>query len=89
MTRLVAGDIGYYDHFGHIYIVDRLKELIKYKGYQVAPAELEDVLLKHPAVQEVAVVGIPDKVDPDVGELPTAYVVLKPVTSGLLLILGC
>lgn len=60
-------------------MVDRLKELIKYKGFQVAPAELEDILLKHPAVQEVAVTGIPDNINPDVGELPTAYVLLKQV----------
>ena len=45
---LHTGDIGHVDEDGHLYIVDRLKELIKYKGFQVAPAELEAVLLKHP-----------------------------------------
>ncbi|OBJ83309.1 AMP-binding protein [Mycobacterium sp. 1245852.3] len=57
---------------GNFYVVDRLKELIKYKGYQVAPAELEAVVLCHPAVIDAAVIGIPD---PEAGELPVAYVV--------------
>lgn len=54
--------------------MDRLKELIKYKAYQVAPATLEDILLKHDAVADVGVVGMPDE---DAGELPRAYVVKK------------
>jgi acyl-coenzyme A synthetase/AMP-(fatty) acid ligase len=54
--------------------VDRLKELIKYKGYQVAPAELEHLLLGHPAVADAAVVPRPD---PESGEIPVAYVVLR------------
>ncbi|XP_053383620.1 uncharacterized protein LOC123545326 [Mercenaria mercenaria] len=61
-----------------IVITDRLKELIKYKGFQVAPAELEDLIHKHPAVQDVAVIGMPDD---RAGELPRAYVVLIPSTS--------
>lgn len=59
---------------GDFYVVDRLKELIKYKGYQVAPAELEAVILGHPAVVDAAVIGIPD---PEAGELPVAYLVVN------------
>ena len=54
---LYTGDIGKMDASGHLRIVDRLKELIKYKGHQVAPAELEDVLLSHPAVADVSLLG--------------------------------
>jgi 4-coumarate--CoA ligase len=71
---LHTGDIGHVDTDGHLYIVDRLKELIKYKGFQVAPAELEAVLLTHPAVADAAVIGKPDDV---AGEIPVAFVVLK------------
>ncbi|KAI4469977.1 long-chain-fatty-acid--coa ligase [Holotrichia oblita] len=67
-----TGDVGYYDEEGFFYIVDRLKELIKYKGYQVPPAELEAVLLTNSKIKEVAVVGVPDA---DAGELPLAFVV--------------
>lgn len=70
-----TGDVGYYDEDGFFYIVDRLKELIKYKGYQVAPAELEAVLLTHSKIKEAAVVGLPDA---DSGELPLAFVVKQP-----------
>jgi acyl-CoA synthetase (AMP-forming)/AMP-acid ligase II len=69
---LKTGDIGYYDEDGYFYIVDRLKELIKYKAYQVAPAELEALLLTHPSVADVAVIGVPDE---EAGELPKAYIV--------------
>ncbi|XP_018574801.1 luciferin 4-monooxygenase-like [Anoplophora glabripennis] len=69
---LKTGDLGYYDEEGNFYIVDRLKELIKYKGYQVAPAELEALLLNHPKVRDVGVVGLPDELG---GELPLAFVV--------------
>ncbi len=72
---LHTGDIGHVDADGHYFIVDRLKELIKYKGFQVAPAELEALLLTHPAVADVAVVPIPDL---EAGELPKAFVVAKP-----------
>eukprot|EP01116_Phalansterium_solitarium_P019385 TRINITY_DN5388_c0_g1_i1.p2 TRINITY_DN5388_c0_g1~~TRINITY_DN5388_c0_g1_i1.p2 ORF type:complete len:536 (-),score=210.74 TRINITY_DN5388_c0_g1_i1:286-1893(-) len=68
-----TGDIAYVDEKGYFYIVDRLKELIKFKGFQVAPAELEDLLLSHPAVADCAVIGVPDQ---EAGELPRAYVVL-------------
>ncbi|CAL1533739.1 unnamed protein product, partial [Lymnaea stagnalis] len=69
------GDFGYVSHDGFVYIQDRLKELIKYKGSQVAPAELEALLLGHPGVQDVAVIGVPDESS---GELPKAFVVKKP-----------
>lgn len=72
---LHTGDIGRVDEDGYWYITDRLKELIKYKGFQVAPAELEALLLTHPAVADAAVIPIPDT---ESGEVPKAYVVLKP-----------
>jgi acyl-CoA synthetase (AMP-forming)/AMP-acid ligase II len=75
---LHTGDIACVDDEGYIFVVDRLKELIKYKGMQVAPAELEGVLLTHPAVADAAVIGVPDE---EAGEVPKAFVVLKePVT---------
>jgi len=69
---LHTGDIAYADEDGHFFIVDRLKELIKYKGSQVAPAELEALLLTHPAVADAAVVASPDE---EAGEVPKAFVV--------------
>eukprot|EP00058_Branchiostoma_floridae_P024675 XP_002610165.1 hypothetical protein BRAFLDRAFT_279625 [Branchiostoma floridae] len=71
---LHTGDIGHYDSECNFYVVDRLKELIKYKGYQVPPAELEALLLSEPRVQDAAVIGVPDL---EAGELPKAYVVKK------------
>jgi acyl-CoA synthetase (AMP-forming)/AMP-acid ligase II len=71
---LHTGDIGYVDEDGYFYITDRLKELIKYKGFQVAPAELEAVLLTHPAVADAAVIPIADE---EAGEVPKAFVVLE------------
>jgi acyl-CoA synthetase (AMP-forming)/AMP-acid ligase II len=71
---LHTGDIGHIDADGHLFIVDRLKELIKYKGFQVAPAELEALLLTHPQIADAAVIGLPDD---EAGEIPAAYVVLK------------
>jgi acyl-CoA synthetase (AMP-forming)/AMP-acid ligase II len=68
---LHTGDIGRADDDGYVVLVDRVKELIKYKGYQVAPAELEAVLLEHPAVAEAAVVG---RADEEAGEVPKAFV---------------
>ena len=67
-----TGDVGYVDADGDFFIVDRTKELIKYKGFQVAPAELEALLLTHPAVADVAVVRHPDD---EAGEVPKAFVV--------------
>ena len=69
---LHSGDIGYYDEQGIVYLVDRKKELIKVKGLQVAPAELEDLIRGLAGVRDVAVIGIPD---PRAGEAPRAYVV--------------
>src|SRR5947208_1930440 len=71
---LHTGDIGRADAAGFFTIVDRAKELIKYKGFQVPPAELEAVLCTHPAVGDAAVIPIPDE---EAGEVPKAYVVLK------------
>lgn len=71
---LLTGDIGYVDDDGDFYIVDRVKELIKYKGFQVAPAELEALLITHPAVADVAVIPSPDE---EAGELPKAFIVKK------------
>ncbi len=70
---LKTGDIGRFDADGQLHVVDRLKELIKYKGYQVAPAELEAILLEHPAVAEAAIVARPDV---EAGEIPKAFIVL-------------
>ncbi len=72
---LHTGDIGHIDEDGHLFVVDRLKELVKYKGFQVAPAELEAILLTHPAVADAAVVGVPDD---KAGEIPAAFVAVKP-----------
>jgi acyl-CoA synthetase (AMP-forming)/AMP-acid ligase II len=69
-----TGDVGYVDADGFFFIVDRTKELIKYKGLQVAPAELEALLLTHPAVLDCAVIR---KADAEAGEVPKALVVLK------------
>jgi acyl-CoA synthetase (AMP-forming)/AMP-acid ligase II len=71
---LRTGDLGFADEEGWIFIADRVKELIKYKGYQVAPAELEAVLLAHPAVADAAVIPSPDEA---AGEVPKAFVVRK------------
>jgi len=71
---LFTGDIARYDKSGQFTIVDRLKELIKVKGLQVAPSELEDLIRRHSGVLDVAVVGVPDERS---GELPRAYVIRK------------
>jgi acyl-CoA synthetase (AMP-forming)/AMP-acid ligase II len=76
---LHTGDVARVDEQGALRIVDRIKELIKYKGYQVAPAELEALLLTHPAIADAAVIGIPDE---QAGEIPKAFVVSSaPLTS--------
>jgi acyl-CoA synthetase (AMP-forming)/AMP-acid ligase II len=69
---LHTGDIGRVEPDGSLRIVDRIKELIKYKGYQIAPAELEGLLLTHPAIADAAVIGVPDE---EAGEVPKAFVV--------------
>jgi acyl-CoA synthetase (AMP-forming)/AMP-acid ligase II len=71
---LRTGDIGYCDDEGRLFVVDRIKELIKVGGRQVAPAELEAVLLTHPAIADAAVVGSPDEKH---GEVPKAFLVLR------------
>jgi len=75
---LRTGDIARVDEQGRFHIVDRLKELIKYKGLQIAPAELEGVLISHPAVADAAVIPVPDD---EAGEIPKAFVVLKSDAS--------
>ena len=73
-----TGDIAYFDAEGYLYIIDRTKELIKYNAYQIAPAELEAVLISHPAVAEAAVIPSPDV---EHGEVPKAFVVLKTAAT--------
>lgn len=77
---LRTGDLCYFDSRGFLHVVGRLKELIKYKAYQVAPAELEDVLAAHPGIQDVAVAPYPDE---EAGEIPVACVVRKPESHDL------
>ncbi|MFF8290943.1 4-coumarate--CoA ligase family protein [Streptomyces sp. NPDC016309] len=75
-----TGDIGRVDDDGWLFVVDRVKELIKYKGFQVAPAELEALLLTHGSVADAAVIGVYDE---DGNEVPKAFVVPQPGTTGL------
>jgi long-chain acyl-CoA synthetase len=72
---LHTGDLGYLDTDGYLFIVDRMKDLIKTHGYQVWPREIEEVLATHPAVAEVGVAGVPDEAK---GEVAKAWVVLRP-----------
>ncbi|XAR72153.1 hypothetical protein NMG60_11018694 [Bertholletia excelsa] len=69
---LKTGDLCYVDEDGFIYVVDRIKELIKHNGYQVAPAELEAILLNHPQILDAAVIPLEDE---EAGQIPMAYVV--------------
>ena len=74
-----TGDVGYVDEDGFFFIVDRVKELIKYKAMQVSPAELEALLVTPPAILDTAVIPCPDE---EAGEIPKAIVVLKaPATA--------
>jgi long-chain acyl-CoA synthetase len=75
---LHTGDIAFMDHEGYFHFVERARDMIKYKGHGVFPAELEDVLTQHPAVRECAVVGRPQAIS---GEIPLAFVVLKKERS--------
>jgi len=72
---LHTGDVAIVDEYHHVSIVDRLKELIKYKGFQVPPAELEALIITHPKVADVAVIGVADE---EAGEIPKAFVVAMP-----------
>ena len=73
-----SGDLVKIDEDGYVYVLDRKKELIKFSGFQVPPAELEGILLEHPAVADAAVIG---KEDPKHGEIPKAFVVKKQDTN--------
>lgn len=75
LNWLHTGDLGYFTEDGGLYVTGRIKEIIKYKGFQVAPSEIEALLLTHSSVKDVAVVGKPDEVS---GELPMAVVVRQP-----------
>jgi long-chain acyl-CoA synthetase len=72
---LHTGDLGYLDGDGYLFIVDRIKDLIKTSGYQVWPREIEEVVAAHPAVAEVGVAGVPHEAR---GEVAKAWVVLRP-----------
>ncbi|XP_007031778.2 PREDICTED: 4-coumarate--CoA ligase-like 9 [Theobroma cacao] len=75
---LRTGDLCYVDEEGFMFVVDRLKELIKYKGYQVAPVELEQLLQSHPQISDAAVIPYPDE---EAGQIPMAFVVRQPQSS--------
>ncbi len=75
---LRTGDLAWKDEEGYVYIVDRLKEVIKCRGFQVPPAEIENILLSHPDIRDAAVVG---ESHPEYGEIPVAYVVLREKAS--------
>ncbi|GLV33979.1 uncharacterized protein CBL_11138 [Carabus blaptoides fortunei] len=74
---LKTGDVGYYDENWCFFVVDRIKDMFKYRSWHIQPTELETVLLQHPAVKEAAVIGVPHVID---GERPVGFVVLKPGT---------
>jgi acyl-CoA synthetase (AMP-forming)/AMP-acid ligase II len=72
---LISGDLGYIDEDGYLFLLDRIKELIKYRGYQISPVEIEILLRTHPGVVEAAVIGVPHPTD---DEHPVAFISTKP-----------
>lgn len=78
---LRTGDMAYIDEDEYQHLLDRIKEMIKYKGWSIAPAELEDLLFKNPHVFDAAVIGKPSK-ELDVGEIPKAFIILNPESKG-------
>lgn len=76
-----SGDLCYIDEDGELFVIDRLKELIKYRGHQISPGEIEEVLMSHPTILEVAVVAVPHLTD---DEHPIAYATKKPDVKVLL-----
>jgi len=78
---LRTGDMAYIDEEEYEHLVDRIKEMIKYKGWSIAPAELEDLLFKNPHIFDAAVIGKPST-ELDVGQIPKAFIILKPESKG-------
>ena len=78
---LRTGDMAYIDEEEYEHLLDRIKEMIKYKGWSIAPAELEELLFNHPYVSDAAVIGKPSK-ELDVGEIPKAFIILKSESKG-------
>jgi long-chain acyl-CoA synthetase len=78
---LRTGDMAYIDEDEYEHLVDRIKEMIKYKGWAIAPAELEDLLFKNPHVFDAAVIGKPSK-ELDIGQIPKAFIILRPESKG-------
>jgi len=78
---LRTGDMAYIDEDEYEHLLDRIKEMIKYKGWSIAPAELEDLLFKNPHVSDAAVIGKPSK-ELDVGQIPKAFIILKSDSKG-------
>ncbi|MFI9010127.1 AMP-binding protein [Actinosynnema sp. NPDC053489] len=75
---LHTGDLGHLDEGGELYLVDRIKELIKYKGQQVSPVELEAILMRHPKIADAAVIGVPDE---ESSEIPKGFIVTREVIT--------
>jgi fatty-acyl-CoA synthase len=75
----LTGDLGYFDEDGYFFLVDRVKRMINASGFKVWPAEVENMMYAHPAIQEACVIGIED---PYRGESVKAFVVLKPASRG-------
>ena len=78
---LRTGDMAYIDEDEYEHLLDRIKEMIKYKGWSIAPAELEDLLFKNPHVSDAAVIGKPSK-ELDIGQIPKAFIILKSDSKG-------